>query len=103
MIKCVKRNMEVFVDFVVRLGNEREAEWKTGVLGQLGGATPAADGRTFFIRDGGLPPHCSALYLHLTFNSSREAGRTSLSLKESRPNTLILTHPLKHKHHQIPG
>lgn len=40
------------MDFVVRLGNKRKAEWKTGVLGQLGGATPAADGRTFFIRDG---------------------------------------------------
>lgn len=44
--------MEVFVHFVGRLRNKRKAEWKSGVLGQLGGATPTADGRTFFITDG---------------------------------------------------
>lgn len=43
--------MELFVDFVVSL-EKRKTEWKSSVLGQLCGATPAADRRTFFIRDG---------------------------------------------------
>lgn len=91
-MKCITCNVKLFVDFVVSLGEKRE--WKSSSVGpfqlQTGGD---------FSSEMVSLLHCSAAYLHLTFNSSHEAGRTSLSLKESQPNTLILTHPSKHKHH----
>lgn len=66
--------MELFADFTGHTegwcwGGGDLTEWKSGVFGRLCGGRRSCETRGHSSSETGLPPHCSAPYLHLTFNS----------------------------------